>query len=108
MPVKKSVFKNISLPNGSEISEEILNTSKVRIERIVSKGKVSPDSGWYDQDENEWVLLLKGEGHLEFEDGEVVVLREGEYVLIPKRCKHKVIYSDTDVETIWLALFYGE
>jgi cupin 2 domain-containing protein len=41
----------------------------VRIERILSRGHASPESGWYDQDEHEWVIALRGRGRLEFDDG---------------------------------------
>ena len=43
-----------------EISTTLLEASDVRIERIVSHGQCSPDGFWYDQDQAEWVLVLKG------------------------------------------------
>jgi cupin 2 domain-containing protein len=41
----------------------------VRIERIVSNGQASPDGFGYDQDEQEWGLLLEGEAAREFAGG---------------------------------------
>ena len=51
-----------SLP--AEISDCLLQSGSVRIERIVSKGQHSPPGFWYDQSEHEWVLLVKGEATL--------------------------------------------
>ena len=31
-----------------------------KIERIVSRGHASPEDFWYDQEENEWVMVVKG------------------------------------------------
>ena len=86
---------------------EILSADGVRIERIVSKGHTSPDSGWYDQEENEWVLVLEGSGTLEFEDGRQVVLEKGDYLNIPAHERHRVVRTDPDRPTVWLAVFYG-
>ncbi|MEH6468031.1 MAG: cupin domain-containing protein [Porticoccus sp.] len=102
-----NIFSNIpeSIPN--EIFEEILSSERVRIERIITSGNNhSSGGGWYDQDEGEWVLVVQGEGVLEFEEGENVRLTVGDYVNIPAHKKHRVTWTDPDKETIWLAVFY--
>ena len=48
-----------SLPG--EIFESLINTSGVRVERIISKGHTSPETGWYEQAQNEWVMVLQGQ-----------------------------------------------
>ncbi|MFY9326410.1 MAG: cupin, partial [Georgfuchsia sp.] len=58
-----------------EVFEELLRADNVRIERIVSKGHTSPEQGWYDQIENEWVIVLEGSGKVLFEDGSCVLLK---------------------------------
>ncbi len=78
----------------------------IRIERIISKGHSSPQSGWYDQDKNEWVLLLKGEAVLLFADESSANLKSGDFINIPAHKKHKVEWTDPDTETIWLAVHY--
>lgn len=86
--------------NFKEEKIEVLLDSKViRIERILSDGHVS---GWYDQEEAEWVSLLEGEAELEFEDRKLV-LKKGESVLINPHEKHRV--SKTG-RCIWLCVFY--
>jgi cupin 2 domain-containing protein len=98
-----------SVPGGmrAEVFEEIVRSPNVRIERIISKGHTSPDIGWYDQDENEWVMVIDGHATIEFEDGTLVTLGKGDHLNIPAHCKHKVSWSDPNHITIWLAVFYG-
>ena len=97
-----------SLPNdlSVEVSEEIIHALTIRIERIVSKGHSSPDTDWYDQDENEWVMVVEGKATLEFEDGSKRELSTGDYINIPAHVKHKVVQTDPNQITIWLAIFY--
>lgn len=92
------------IPN--EIFEDIINTEKLRVERIISKGHTSPEHGWYDQDESEWVVVLSGYGVIEFIDGIKVTLKQGDYVNIKAGTKHRVIETAPDEATIWLAIFY--
>lgn len=89
-----------------EFFEDIVRSPTVRIERIVSKGHTSPETGWYDQDENEWVMVVKGRATLEFEDGSRCEMSAGDYVNIPAHIRHKVAWTDPDDITIWLAVFY--
>jgi cupin 2 domain-containing protein len=97
-----------SLPKNleSEVFEDIVRSPSVRIERIVSKGHSSPEAGWYDQNENEWVLVLEGSASLLFEDGSQCDLSAGDYLNIPAHTKHKVAWTDLDKVTVWLAVFY--
>jgi len=77
------------------------------VERIVSHGHCSPDGFWYDQDENEWVILLKGSAGLRFEDQDsVLVLNPGDYLHINGHQRHRVEWTDPKQETIWLAVYY--
>ncbi len=89
-----------------ELTEVLLESEGTRIERILSHGHQSPESGWYNQDEHEWVLVLQGGGRIEFKEGRVVLLRPGDHVNIPAGCQHRVIWTDPDEVTIWLAVFY--
>jgi len=106
MMQKADFFSNIAKDLTDEFFEEILVSKNVTIEKIISKGHTSPKSGWYDQDKNEWVMVLKGGAILSFEDEKQVHLKSGEYINIPAHKKHKVSWSEPDVETIWLAVFY--
>ena len=101
-----NIFADIPKQLGEEFSEEILSSPNLRIERIVSEGQSSPEDFWYEQEENEWVIVLQGEAELEYEDGKKEFLKAGDYCNIPRGCKHRVSWTSNDEQTIWLALFY--
>jgi len=103
--MKNSIFANIPKELPDELFDELVSNKTFKIERIVSKGHTSPQTGWYDQEENEWVFLVKGEALLEFENKKVH-LQEGDYINIPAHTKHKVAWTKPKSETIWLAVFY--
>ena len=86
--------------------ESLVKSATVTVERIVSRGHTSPDTGWYDQERNEWVIVLRGNAGIEFENGPVVQLEEGGYLNIPAHTRHRVIATSADPETIWLAVHY--
>ena len=76
-----------------------------RIERIVSTGQASPPGFWYDQDATEWVFLIAGSAALLFEgDATPKVLAPGDYVEIPAHRRHRVAWTASDRETVWLAV----
>ena len=100
-------FDNIPAHAPDEIFETILQTENVRIERIVSTGQNSPDDFWYDQDENEWILILQGRAALRFEgEGEDRVLDVGDCLDIAAHVRHRVVWTSADEPTVWLAVFY--
>ena len=47
-----------------------------------------------------------GSAILEFESGKCVEMKEGDYIMIPKECKHRVHWTDPDTETFWIAIFF--
>ncbi len=104
---KKNIFSDIPAELQNELLEEMLKGSTFRVERIVSRGQASEEGFWYDQDESEWVILLQGSAGLCFEGKEeLVVLHPGDYIRIPQHYKHRVEWTDTDQETVWLAVYY--
>jgi cupin 2 domain-containing protein len=103
------LYRDIPDPLPLELSQSILtaDTSRVKIERIVSKGHRSPAGFWYDQSDNEWVLLAKGEARLRFEtDDRVLHLTPGMHVTIAAHERHRVDWTSETEETIWLAVYY--
>ena len=103
-------FKNIfdSLPNNikEEVFEKIMENDKFRIERIISDAHASPPGFWYDQEKNEFVMILKGSAKLSFRDGNNFTLKPGDYLIIPAHTEHRVDWTDESEITIWLALHY--
>jgi len=102
-----NLFSNIPTDLPEEITETLIDAKSVRIERIVSQGHVSPESSWYDQDQHEWVVVLKGAAKLRFED-ETVEMKPGDYINIPAHKRHRVEWTTLDEPTIWLAVFYED
>ena len=72
MPSKegeKNLFTDLPTQLPQELVQTLLTAAQVRIERIISHGHASPDGFWFDQDQHEWVVVLKGAARLRFEDG---------------------------------------
>lgn len=90
-----------------EVAEPLWENSAFRLERIVSRGDVSPAGFWYDQEETEWVSLLSGCALLEF-SGCIVFLERGDTLRIPAHKKHRVAETSVSPACIWLCLFGKE
>lgn len=100
----KNIFSNISEAGEEEQFSLLAKSPNCRIDRIVSSGHSSPKGFWYDQENDEFVLLLQGEAVLEFEDRQVT-LKAGDYLNIPKNCKHRLESTSIDPVCIWLCVF---
>ncbi len=104
----KNLFSNIPANRISEeFFEDILNTEHFRIEKIVSDGDSSPEGFWYDQNTDEWVILIQGSAGLLFEGSdETVILKPGDYLNIPAHTRHRVEWTDPDQKSVWIAVHY--
>jgi cupin 2 domain-containing protein len=98
----KNIFADLPQQIDGEQFLKLFQTGSANIERIVSRSHSSPLNFWYDQSEDEWVIVLRGEATLEFEVGERVELKVGDYLTIPRHVRHRVV--STSEETIWLAM----
>lgn len=105
MPPPANLFTDHNSHLPDELVTILLDATNVRIERIVSHGQASPNDFWYDQDRNEWVVVLKGAARLKIEDA-VLELKSGDFVNIPAHRKHRVEWTTPDEPTIWLAIHY--
>jgi cupin 2 domain-containing protein len=103
-----NIFSSIPSRLPQELAEVLKTTASLRIERIVSHGHASPPGFWYDQDQHEWVLVVRGAARLRFGDGAVVDLTAGDFIDIPAHARHRVEWTDPDQPTIWLAIHHGE
>ncbi len=97
-----NIIADASASPGEEEFLTLFETDAVKIERIVSCAHSSSAGFWYDQPHSEWVMLVRGAATLEFADGELVKLKEGDCLTIPPRVKHRV--RETGPQTIWLAV----
>jgi len=101
-----NLFDLPKLPIPEEQFDKLMEKNGVLIERIVSTGQVSPPGFWFDQDRDEWVVLIQGEAELEFEDGKIVRLKKGDHIMCPKDLKHRVTYTSVEPACIWLAVHF--
>lgn len=107
-PHKKIRIQNLFHPvpdaRTGEVIETLLEDDSLRIERIVSEGQATPPGQWFDQETDEWVVLLQGSAGLLFEgEPEIAVMRPGDYVFIPAHRRHRVEWTDSTQKTVWLA-----
>ena len=94
----------LSLPPERELCEFLLSAENILIERIISTGQTTPPGEWYDQDRDEWVILLQGFASLAYADGSTIKLAPGDYLFIPAHQKHRVEYTTSEPPCIWLAV----
>ncbi|MGH9810083.1 MAG: cupin domain-containing protein [Terriglobia bacterium] len=94
-----------SHPLAEELVEALCERQGLRVERIVSTGQATPDGEWYDQDSDEWVLVVKGNTRLRLEgEAHDRELGEGDFVFLPAHCRHRVAWTRSEPPTVWLAI----
>ena len=98
-----NIFDLPTLPLSDELITILAEKGKLRIERIVSTGQVS---GWYDQNETEFIVLLEGNAVIEYENGKSVAMSKGDTLLIMPHERHRVGFTSSDPPCIWLCVFY--
>jgi len=101
----KNLFDAIPKDIPEELIETVSGNENVHIERIVSHGHCSEEGFWYDQESDEFILLLEGEAELEFED-DTIHLKKGDYLTIKAHQKHRVKWTTPHQSTIWLAVYF--
>ena len=106
-PDMASLFTDIPEALPAELFETVVCSNTAKIERIVSRGHASPAGFWYDQPDNEFVLVIQGSAGIRFENDEnVVTLKAGDYLNIGAHVRHRVEWTDAACDTIWLAVHY--
>lgn len=101
---KVNIFSLPSVLPDEEIFEQLIPDRGVLIERIISTGQSSPDGFWYNQNRDEWVVLLQGRATIVWQDGRVKVLEPGDAIFIPAHEHHRVAQTSSDPPCIWLAV----
>lgn len=100
-----NLFADVPVGAPAEVFTPLLERAGLTIERIVSNGQASPPGFWYDSERDEWVVLLSGSAGLRLEaETEQRVLRPGDWIHLPARCRHRVEWTDAAQPTVWLAV----
>lgn len=94
-----------SLGGGDEMFDTLAAMAGARVERIVSTGQRSPPGFWYDQDWDEFVLLVSGAAVLDIAGHDSPrLLQPGDWVHLPAHTRHRVLWTPADRPTVWLAV----
>ena len=101
-PAQGNLFASLPAASDGERFDTLFANHVCRVERIVSFGHASPPGFWYEQAEDEWVVLLAGSAALAFEDGRVLDLRAGDWKSLPAGCRHRV--ESVSEDAVWLAV----
>ena len=109
MPYRRgSLRTGIPAHLPEELVEVLAESPGVRVERITSRGHASPEGFWYDQPQDEFVLVVRGRAGVRIEgDAAMVELEAGEYLNIPAHTRHRVEWTDPHGDTVWLAVHYS-
>jgi cupin 2 domain-containing protein len=107
MTTPANLFAELPSDLPDELCTTLLEAPNVRIKRIVSQGHASPPDFWYNQDQQEWVVILKGAARLRFDDG-IMEMKPGDFINIPAHKRHRVEWTTPDEPTIWLAVHYSD
>lgn len=92
-------------PLAEELVDILEERPGTRIERIVSTGQATPEGDWCDQDSDEFVLVISGAARLRIEgEPEDRALNEGDWIILPAHCRHRVTWTRDDPPTVWLAI----
>ena len=103
----QNLFTAFRARQPDEQVDVLVETAACRLERIVSIAHATPAGEWFDQDRDEWVVLLSGSASLRFEDEAAArELAPGDVVEIPAHRRHRVERTDAHTPTVWLALHY--
>ncbi len=103
----RNLFSAIDSERPDELFETLLQIPGARLERIVSTGQASPPDFWYDQPNDEWVIVLTGSAGLAVEGEAERTLAPGDMAFLPARKRHRVVWTDVDRPTVWLAVHFG-
>lgn len=104
-------MKNVLLP-WKELPLRSISSRCCGDRNLNSRGRVSteettPAGAWYDQETEEWVVLLQGAATIRFEKHAAPrTLKPGDFFNIPAPSRHLLEWTDLEQETIWLTLHY--
>jgi cupin 2 domain-containing protein len=100
--------RDLPAQSADEVLDVLLERPDLRIERIVSTGQTTPEGEWYDQASDEFVLLVSGAARFRIEgETEDRALEEGDWILLPAHCRHRVTWTQAAPPTVWLAIHFG-
>jgi len=98
--IVNNLYHNDKPAENSEIFSTLFQNHSIKIESIRSWLKTPGEL--YEQEQDEWVLLLTGRACLQVND-QALNLVAGDYCFIPHHTKHQVLSTSNDA--LWLGIF---
>lgn len=102
LPAEGNLFAALPASADGEVFQTLFVNPACRIERIASCGHASPSGFWYEQGDDEWVVLLAGTARLDFADGRQARMKAGDWVTLSAGCRHRV--AEVSADALWLAV----
>jgi len=102
--VPENIYNSPGKSDAQEIIEVIADMDDARIERITTLKPYTGPGEWYDQQKDEWVILLSGNAEIEIKGQGTIELFSGDYIFLPAHCHHRVTRTSTDPPSVWLAI----
>jgi cupin 2 domain-containing protein len=99
MSLVKNLFADLVVPSTGERFDALCTSGPVVVQRIVSSAEPGAES--YDQVEDEWVALLRGEAELDVE-GTSVRLGAGDHLFLAAHTRHSLRRASSGA--VWLAV----
>jgi cupin 2 domain-containing protein len=94
-----------SAPLAGERFDDLLARPDAIVRRIVSTGQATAPGTWYDQDDDEWVMVVQGHAGVAIEgEAAIRILGPGDWLFLPAHLRHRVVWTDSAPPTVWLAL----
>lgn len=78
----------------------LFENKNIKIEAI--RSHLSVPGKVYNQKQDEWVVLIRGNAQLKVDDT-VMQLKEGDFIFLPKHTSHQVLSTSKDA--LWLGVF---
>lgn len=103
-PIVKNIYSPPSISDEQEISEDLINTRNLKIERTVTIKPFFEPGHWYEQKADEWVILLQGKATLEIENYGLYSMSGGDYIFLPAYQKHRIFATRPGEDCFWLAV----
>jgi len=103
-----NIFDELPDATKGEVIEKLASFGQeaVRIERIISGGHASAEGFWYEQQEDEWVMLIRGEARLLIEGkDDALEMVAGDHINLPAKLEHRV--DSVSDDAIWIAVHVG-
>ena len=104
--IASNIFDGIPDTLPEELFDTLLENQHLKLERIISYAHITPEGKWYNQAQDEWVILLKGQARIAYKDGHETYLKTGDHLLIPAHTPHRVSWTGPKEHCVWLALHF--